>query len=115
MIIIYNIWKKQKKKVEEIERKKLREDSHDDSTFDEAIKKILKLKDIEKGNEDIDFGIAWVYERDKKRKLRNNWKNKLYNFLIYLNRKTKSIKNNLLFFWINWVFYLNFFYGLLIF
>ena len=64
--------KKAEKKVEEIERKKLREDSDDDSTIDEAINKILKLKDIEKRNEDIDFGITWVYERDYKRKLRNN-------------------------------------------
>ena len=66
--------KKPEKKVEEIEQKKLREDSDDDSTIDEAINKILKLKDIEKGNEDIDFRIALVYERSKKRKLRNNWK-----------------------------------------
>ena len=31
------------KKVEEIKRKKLREDSDDDSTIDEAINKILKF------------------------------------------------------------------------
>ena len=62
--------KKAEKKVEEIEQKKLREDSDDDSTIDEAINKILKLKDIEKRNGDIDFGIAWVYERGKKKEIK---------------------------------------------
>ena len=62
--------KKAEKKVEVFERKKLREDSDDDSTIDEAINKILKLKDIEKRNEDIDFGITWVYERDKKKEIK---------------------------------------------
>ena len=68
--------KKGEKKVEEIERKKSREDSDDDSTIDEAINKILKLKDIEKRNEDIDFGIAWVYERGKKKEIKEQLENK---------------------------------------
>ena len=62
--------KKAEKKVEKIERKKSKEDFDDDSTIGEAINKILKLKDIEKGNEDIDFGITRVYERGKKKEIK---------------------------------------------
>ena len=62
--------KNSEKKVEEIERKKKDEETDDESTIDEAINKILKLKDIEKKNDDINFGISWFYEK-KKRKLKN--------------------------------------------
>ena len=34
--------------MEEIEKEKIREDSDDESTIDEAINKMLRLKDIEK-------------------------------------------------------------------
>ena len=58
--------KNSEKKVEEIERKKKDEETDDESTIDEAINKILKLKDIEKKNDDINFGISWFYEKKKK-------------------------------------------------
>ena len=36
--------------MEEIEKEKLKEDYDDESTIDEAINKMLKLKNIEKNN-----------------------------------------------------------------
>ena len=59
--------KKAETKVEEIEKQKLNVVSDDESTIDEAINKILKLKNIEKENDKIDFGIYWVYEKRKKK------------------------------------------------
>ena len=59
--------KKAETKVEEIEKQKLNVVSDDESTIDEAINKILKLKNIEKENAKIDFGISWVYEKRKKK------------------------------------------------
>ena len=44
----------------------IRDMTDDESTIDEAINKILKLKDIEKKNDDINFGISWFYEKKKK-------------------------------------------------
>ena len=61
--------KKSEKKVEEIEKKKLDEENDDESTIDEAINKILKLKDIEK-NKDINFRISWLYEKKKKKEIK---------------------------------------------
>ena len=59
--------KKAEKKVEEIEKEKIREDSDDESTIDVAINKMLRLKDIEKKNTNIDFGISWVNEKRNKK------------------------------------------------
>ena len=55
--------KKEEKKADEI----VNEDLDDQSTIDEAINKIFKLKDIGKKNSDIDYGISWVIERKKKK------------------------------------------------